>query len=82
MLEDLQPLVICAILGKAGVGGEAFVAPDDLSVYSNTKGDSQQGGLVLARGTLHPFRGTPYVPLRPNPLQPHLAVRPATLLPV
>jgi hypothetical protein len=39
VLEGPAPVVLCTVMGKAGVQPSAFVAPDP-GVYANLKGDA------------------------------------------
>eukprot|EP00955_Chlamydomonas_euryale_P114255 366262-Chlamydomonas_euryale.AAC.1 len=37
VLEGPTPVVLCSVLGRAGVGGAAFVSPDE-ELFSSSKG--------------------------------------------
>ena len=39
-MTDVAPVVLCTVLGKAGVPPEAFVSPDDEGCFSGLKGES------------------------------------------
>ncbi|KAG1676533.1 hypothetical protein FOA52_000076 [Chlamydomonas sp. UWO 241] len=80
-LEGPVPVVLCSILGKAGVGASAFVSPDD-DVYTSAKGNPSVVATFKANsGWLYPLEDALYFVEKPPMCILHADVEGYELMP-